>query len=87
MTIIQSNAGIVFMAIVKYIGFVWGVSWRTFVLSLTFAILSGIALGVLSAVNSWPPSMLESIAPYLGMPTTLIVFCWVMIRRTVCFIR
>lgn len=81
MTITQLNVSAIFMAVVKYIGFVWSVSWRTLVLSLLFAVLTGVALGVLSIVNSWPPSVVETTAPYLGLPITLTVFAWVMTRR------
>ena len=87
MTITQLNVNAVLMAIVKYIGFVWSVSWRTVVLSLLFAVLAGVALGVLSAANSWPPAAVEILAPYLGLPITLIVFGWVVTRKIFQIVR
>ena len=69
------------MTIVNYISFVWGVSWRTVLLSLIAAIFSGIGVGVLSGINGWPPNAVEMIAPYLGLPITLVVFTYIVYRQ------
>ena len=79
-TIEKSFNGTV-MIIVNYIGFVWGVSWRTLLLSIIAAIVSGVGVGVVSSFNGWPPSAIEMIAPYLGLPITLVVFAYIVCRK------
>ena len=69
------------MIIVNYIAFVWGVSWRTILLSMIIAIISGVGVGVVSGVNGWPPSAIEMIAPYLGLPIPLVVFAYIVCRK------
>ena len=69
------------MIVVNYIALVWGVSWRTILLSMIAAIVSGVGVGVVSGVNGWPPSAVETIAPYLGLPITLVVFTYIMYRQ------
>ena len=69
------------MIIVNYIAFVWGVSWRTILLSMIIAIISGVGVGVVSSVNGWPSSAIEMIAPYLGLPITLVVFAYIVCRK------
>ena len=81
MTLTKINTKAILMGIIRYISFVWSIGWRTILLSMIAAILCGVALGVVSTMNAWPPSMIETIAPTIGLPITLSVFGYVFVKQ------
>ncbi len=69
------------MGILNYIAFLWGIGWRTALFSIVAAIIAGIALGVITQLNNWPPQFIEQSAGLIGLPITLIVFAMVFYRQ------
>ena len=73
-------------AALKYIGnyllFFWSVTWRTFALSIVTAILTGIGLAVVTITNNLSPAFINTFAPMVGLPITLLVGLFVVSERT-----
>lgn len=68
-------------AFLYYIGFFWGVTWRTMVVAMISALIISIALGYLSAKNNWPPELLTQMATFSGIPVAVLALLYTFIRR------
>ena len=71
----------------QYVLFFWGVAWRTFTLSILTAVFIGIGLGLLARTNGWPPTFVETSAPIVGLPVTLLVIAYVIWKQSVRLMR
>ena len=70
-----------------YVLFFWGVAWRTLLLSLVTAIFSSIGIGVLAAIEQWPPETINEFASLIGLPITLAVAIYVFSKQSIRFTR
>ena len=72
---------------VGYVLFFWGVAWRTVTLSLLAAVVASFGLATLVFANGWPPSFIDTAAPLLGLPITLIVITYVIWKQSLQLLR
>jgi len=72
---------------IQYVLFFWGIAWRTLTLSLLTAVFTGVGLGVLGRMNDWPPTFVETFAPIVGLPITLLVIAYVIWKQSVRLMR
>ena len=73
------KAGLKF--VIAYVLFFWSIAWRTFALSIVTAILTGAGLAVLTIVRNFPPEFINTFAPMVGLPITLLVGLFVVSER------
>ena len=67
--------------VINYIMFFWSITWRTFALSIFTAILTGFGLAVVTITNNLPPEFIDTFAPMVGLPITLLVGIFVVSER------
>ena len=67
--------------IINYVLFFWSIAWRTLALSMFTAILTGFGLAVVTITNNLSPEFINTFAPMVGLPITLLVGIFVVSER------
>lgn len=61
--------------------FIWGVTWRTMIVSLLAAILVGIGLGYMQVHEGLSPELRKTFTSWSGVPVTVLTMGYVVIRQ------
>ena len=68
-------------AFLYYIGFFWGVTWRTFLVAILAAVTISFLLAYLQVNKGWPPEAVPQFAAMSGVPVAIMSLAYVFFRR------